>query len=81
MQQGGRRWQTKGRRGLSHREAGRAGGAARHWAPPRSAETRQEVALRWLLGEGTQAQLARQYGAALSTVRRWCSQFEDHDTG
>ena len=71
------RWrQTAPRAGASHREAGREGGRARNWRAPLAAETRQEVALRWHLGEASQADLAAEYGVALSTVRRWCAQFE-----
>lgn len=78
-QQPGARWQTTARTGLSHREAGRSGGRARHYEPPRPAETRQEVVARWFLGEATQAALAAEYGLARSTVRRWCAQEEERD--
>jgi transposase-like protein len=80
MSMAGRRWQTQERRGLSHREAGQPGGKRSGYAPPRSPETRQEVALRWLLGESTQAALAREHGVALSTIRRWCSTFDEKET-
>jgi hypothetical protein len=77
MQVGGRRWQTQQRQGASHQEAGRQGGQSHRWAPPRSAATQEEAALRWQMGEGTQAALAVEYGVALSTVRRWCAAREE----
>jgi hypothetical protein len=72
----GNRWTTTRRAGLSHREAGRAGGQRRVWAPPRSPGTQEEAAMRWHMGESTQAALAREYGVALSTMRRWCDRYE-----
>jgi transposase-like protein len=75
-QQPGARWTTQTRRGISHREAGSKGGASRRWAPPRSPLTRAEAAMRWAMGESTQAELAGEYGVSRSTVRRWCSAIE-----
>lgn len=63
---------------MTHQEAGRAGGKERRWAPPRPPETRDEVVLRWFLGEATQVELAREHGVCRSTVRRWCSEMEEH---
>ncbi len=73
----GRRWRTARRAGESHREAGSKGGAARCWAPPRSIQTRREAAGRWLVGDGTQAELAAEYGVSRSTMRRWCAAAEE----
>jgi Helix-turn-helix domain len=75
----GTRWTTRHRRGASHREAGAKGGQARCWAPPRSALTRQEAAMRWAMGESTQAELATEYDVSRSTMRRWCAWVEAGD--
>lgn len=73
----GQRWQTSERQGVSHREAGSAGGKSRRWAPPRPAGLRQEVVGRWLIGEASQVELAREYNVSRSTVRRWCAEAEE----
>lgn len=75
----GRRWLTEQRQGLSHREAGSRGGQARCWAPPRSPQTREEAALRYWMGEATQAELCQVYAVSRTTMRRWCSSFNEQE--
>jgi hypothetical protein len=78
----GRRWQTGARAGLTHAEAGRAGGRGHHYrggGPGLGAAraTKAEAALRWAMGDATQRELAREYGVCRTTMRRWCREFEE----
>lgn len=80
----GARWTTRDRHGASHHEAGRQGGRGHRYRGGgpglgHAPSTRQEVAIRWFMGEATQVQLAEEFSVARSTVRRWCAQFEPCD--
>lgn len=80
-QTAGARWQTTRREGETHREAGRQGGRGHSYRGGgpglgHAAQTKAEAAMRWWMGEATQAELAMEYSVSRSTIRRWCSSLQ-----